>query len=220
MDRERLPEPPLAIRGLNPRPQNRAMSCQCPVKVEIWANPKNAAEKLRSRLPPFGVSMWQDIRAGRRQSHLRHWEVLGQLVGRENQSSAETRKDTEAPLASRLGDRSGKTSQDFGVERLSSGIPAKSMCGNDFARKNGLLTRVDAREIISSPFQNLLEARCSQPQETVIMQGWPWRASPGGQPVYHSVYHDSRQSPLSSVSTVLEQKEKPLKLRGLADDSW
>jgi hypothetical protein len=36
----------------------------------------------------------------------------------------------------------------------------------------------------------------------------------------HFVYHDSRRALLISVSTVLEQKEKPLKSRGLADDSW
>jgi hypothetical protein len=39
-------------------------------------------------------------------------------------------------------------------------------------------------------------------------------------PVHHFVYHDSRQAPLNSVSTVLEQKEKPLKSCGLADDRW
>jgi len=38
--------------------------------------------------------------------------------------------------------------------------------------------------------------------------------------VDHFVYHDSRRALLISVRTVLEQKEKPLKSRGLADDSW
>ena len=38
--------------------------------------------------------------------------------------------------------------------------------------------------------------------------------------VDHFVHHDSRRALLISVSTVLEQKEKPLKSRGLADDSW
>jgi hypothetical protein len=34
------------------------------------------------------------------------------------------------------------------------------------------------------------------------------------------VYHDSRQAPLSGVSTRLGKKEKPLKSSGLADDGW
>ena len=38
--------------------------------------------------------------------------------------------------------------------------------------------------------------------------------------VDHFVYHDSRRALLISVIAVLEQKEKPLKSRGLADDSW
>jgi hypothetical protein len=64
-----------------------------------------------------------------------------------------------------------------------------------------------------------------------ILTGWGFLAAWIGVPtaavyellgssVYHFVYHDSRHATLSSVSTVLEQKEKPLKSRGLADDSW
>jgi hypothetical protein len=50
----------------------------------------------------------------------------------------------------------------------------------------------------------------------------PWHF-PGGdvlRGVYHFVYHDLRQLPLRSVSTLLEPKQNPLIRRALAGDSW
>jgi hypothetical protein len=45
---------------------------------------------------------------------------------------------------------------------------------------------------------------------------WIWP----GSLVYHFVYHDSRQEPRGSASTLSEQKEKSLIWSDLADISW